>query len=204
MTSLIYKITNTVNPKVYIGQTTQSLGHRKSEHLYRLKAGERQHKLYRAMRKHGFENFEFSQLCSVLNESDLDLIEVQFIREYDSYRRGYNSSAGGGSTSPESRKRLSEIFLGRKITWMDKIVAARKANGSYDMSHVARGAANCNAVAYLARRPDGNEVKFKGLRQFCKENGLSHNLLIATIQGKQTHHKGFILLERFNDQLERA
>jgi group I intron endonuclease len=204
MPSLIYKITNLVNGKVYIGQTTQSLRQRKAEHISRLEAGERQHKLYRAMRKHGIENFQFSELCSALREEYLDQLEIKLIQEFNSYNRGYNSSAGGGSTSPETRKRLSQIFKGRKITWSSKIVASRRARGGYDMSHVARGSNNVNAASYLARTPDGEEVGFKGLRQFCKERGLSHNLLISTLQGKQTHHKGYVLLKRFNDQLARA
>lgn len=204
MPSLIYKITCKVNGKVYVGQTTQSMRRRKAEHLCRLAAGERQHKLYRAMRKYGSDNFEFSELCSVFDETDLDELEIQFIAEYNSFNRGYNSSAGGGSTSPETRKLLSKIFKGRKITWMDKIIASRRAGAGYDTSHVARGPKNVNALAYRARKPDGIEIQFKGLRQFCKEHGLSHNLMIATLQGKQAHHKGYVLLERFNDQLARA
>ncbi len=155
------------------------------------------------MRKHGIENFSFSELCSVLDEKFLDELEIEFIKEHNSFVRGYNSSAGGGSTSPETRKLLSKIFKGRTVTWGEKIGATRKAR-KYDMSYVARGAANSNAVAYRARTPNGVEVLLKGLRTFCKERGLSHNLMLATLQGTQRHHKGYVLLERFNDQLERA
>lgn len=205
MQGLIYIITNKVNSKVYIGQTTQSLRQRKAEHLSRLEAGQRQHKLYLAMRKHGVENFEFSELCCVFDEKHLDEIEVQFIKEYNSYNRGYNSSEGGGSTSPETRAKLSAIFKGRKIPWMYKIVASRKANGRGRQKEcVPRGAAHSKSKSYLVRTPLNTDVRIDGLRQFCRDNDLSHNLLIATIQGKQTHHKGYVLLKRFNDQLERA
>jgi len=39
----IYKITNNVNSKVYIGLTTQNVNRRWSEHLYRFNLGERDH-----------------------------------------------------------------------------------------------------------------------------------------------------------------
>lgn len=55
---IIYKITNKINGKVYIGQTTDSLSRRKSGHIQAATSGSKS-KLYSAMRKYGVENFEF-------------------------------------------------------------------------------------------------------------------------------------------------
>ena len=56
----VYKITNKINDKVYVGITTQGANRRWSEHLYRFNSGERDHKIYLAMKKYGIDN-----VCSV-------------------------------------------------------------------------------------------------------------------------------------------
>lgn len=198
MAGLLYKIQNLVNGKVYIGQTMQPLSHRKAEHLSRLRANKRQHKLYQAMRKYGEENFSFKQIASVIG--DMDQAEIDMIAQYNSYNRGYNSTAGGDSLSQETKDKLSEIFKGRKITWTDKIVESRRRNGNMPKKgHGGLGKDHRASKSFLVRAPDGEEIKFKGLRQFCRDNNLSHNLLLTTLTGVQSHHKGYVLLKRFND-----
>jgi len=200
MASIIYKITNQVNDKVYIGQTRQSLSRRRSEHIHRLKANERQHKLYRAIRKHGLENFFWEEFITVLNDSYLDDLEMESIAEYNSFNRGYNSTPGGDTLSDATKLIISEKMKGRKITWSHKIVTSRKLNGNYPKKGFGGfGADHKASKKYQARTPKGDIVVFDGLRQFCRDNGLSHNLLLSTLSGEQSHHKGYILLKRFND-----
>ena len=198
MIGLIYKIENQVNGKVYIGLTTQSLNCRKAEHMHRLRDGKRQHKLYQAMRKHGVENFTFTQIASVL--SDIGDVEMDIISQYDSYGRGYNATPGGDVVSEETKQKLSEMFKGREMTWADKGVETRRKNGTMPQKgQGGYGKENANSKSYVAETPSGDMVTFKGLRQFCRDNSLSHNLLLTTLSGVQTHHKGFKLLRKFND-----
>lgn len=201
---LIYVITNMVNGKLYIGQTRQTLAHRKGEHRYRLDLGERDHKLYRAFRKYGFENFRFEVLMHCGKE-DLDSLEVFFIRAFNSFHRGYNMTCGGDGVSDETRAKLSAKFKGRKVTWLDKVWASRRKNpnAKHSAAHVKSGSENNRSRAYLVKLPDGTQQQIKGLRAFCKEHKLSHNLLIATLNGTQHHHKGYVLLARFNDHPDR-
>jgi len=200
MASLIYKIENQVNGKVYIGQTMQSLRQRKAEHLTRLRANKRQHKLYQALRKYGEESFLFSEIAYVLNDEDLDAVEIAMIKQYNSFERGYNSTAGGDSLSQATKDLLSKMFKGRKMTWADKSVATRRKNNSFSQKgHGGYGKDNANSKSYIVMTPEGLEIEFKGLRQFCRDNNLSHNLLLTTLTGEQSHHKGYILLKRFND-----
>jgi len=200
MAYLLYCITNKVTGKVYIGQTTQSIARRKAEHTNRCKAGKRDHKLYLSMRKHGIENFVFEVIARVASQEVLDKLEIEFIHQYNSYNRGYNSTEGGDSVSQETRKKLSEIFKGRKVTWSHKILEARRRNGTlYGVQRPKYGADNQKSKTYLVRTPSGDDVKFTGLRQYCRENSLSHNLLLSTLKGIQSHHKGYVLLETFND-----
>lgn len=93
----IYKITNKVNGKVYIGQTSESVSQRWYEHKYsseRVGNKDYYYALHCAMRKYGCENFD----VDVLEEADNDLLndrEVYWIGFYDSYKLGYNMTLGG-------------------------------------------------------------------------------------------------------------
>lgn len=84
----IYKITNTINGKCYIGQSIDIV-RRWRQHRTDYQTEEKV--LYRAIRKYGLENFSFEVLeeCEVtaLNER-----ELFWINEYDSYNNGYNAT----------------------------------------------------------------------------------------------------------------
>ena len=54
---IIYKTTNNINKKVYIGQTVKSLDKRKKTHLYK-STNASDNYLYRAIRKYGENNFK--------------------------------------------------------------------------------------------------------------------------------------------------
>ena len=107
MFGTIYIITNSVNDKVYIGQTIQSLKRRWEEH-YRTGSSksERSMSIKRAIRKYGKESFQIKELekCKV---EELDRREIYYISLYNSYRDGYNSTPGG-KTSVKGLKLTDE------------------------------------------------------------------------------------------------
>ena len=195
---VIYAIINQVNGKRYVGQSRQGLARRKGEHIHRFNLGERDHKLYQSMRKHGIANFKFEILCHALRPDYLNELEKLFIERFNSFRRGYNMTCGGDSISDETRAKLSAALKGRKIPWAYKMVESRRRNGTLSRPN-RKGAESKLAKSYLIKCPDGKQCRIKGLRGFCREHGLSHNLLIATLSGLQHHHKGYSLLSRFND-----
>lgn len=98
---LIYKITNKLNEKVYIGQTTKTLDHRKKGHIQAAKDGVNHH-LYNAMNKYGIENFVFEEICKASTKSELNYLEAKYILEYDSVRNGYNMGYGGDNNVMDS------------------------------------------------------------------------------------------------------
>lgn len=90
----IYKIKNTINNKVYIGQTVRNPLLRKEEHFNNLINGTHHNShLQHSFNKYGdvFE-FEVIEECSdeKLNEREITLIE-----EFNSYYKGYNETKGG-------------------------------------------------------------------------------------------------------------
>lgn len=95
MTGYIYKITNQINQKAYIGKTVNSIDSRWKEHLHDYKRRNyEQRPLYSAMNKYGIENFTI-ELVEEANVKDLSTREIYWIGFYDTYINGYNATLGG-------------------------------------------------------------------------------------------------------------
>lgn len=94
MIKAIYKITNLINNKVYIGQTVHP-NKRWWEHQQRAKTHYDAYPIHLAINKYGAENFSFE----ILEWTDqYDDEEARFIKEYNSISpNGYNLIEGGHS-----------------------------------------------------------------------------------------------------------
>ena len=95
----IYKITNKINKKVYIGQTIKDPEERWEEHKKRAYSNypnEQKKPLYLAIRKYGIKNFEFKVIQkNIKTREELDKAEIYWIHFYNSYLHGYNATFGG-------------------------------------------------------------------------------------------------------------
>ena len=112
----IYKITNLINGKVYIGQA-RNIEKRWKEHKNNIKICDQV--LYRAMRKHGFENFSF-EILMLCEEDLLNLMEKYYIEKYNSYihaenSNGYNMTTGGeGNKGYKHTKKSKQKMKGQR------------------------------------------------------------------------------------------
>ena len=89
----IYKITNDINGKIYIGKTYNSIEKRFKEHCKdRLKRKCEQRPLYSAMNKYGIEHFYIELLEETDNPEEK---EKYWIEYYGSFKSGYNATTGG-------------------------------------------------------------------------------------------------------------
>lgn len=88
-TGIIYKITNKINNKIYIGITTRTLETRWKEHLRHSSQ-----KIDIAINEFGKENFIIEQIEECSNEM-LDEREQFWISYYNSFNDGYNLTSGG-------------------------------------------------------------------------------------------------------------
>lgn len=98
----VYLITNLVNGKKYVGITHNSIEQRFQEHLAKSRCKNGNWKLHRALRKYGFDNFNFEILVKIRKISDkkkldeiLNNLEKYYIEKYNSYHFGYNLTKGG-------------------------------------------------------------------------------------------------------------
>ena len=119
---VVYKIEHKTDGKVYIGQTTRTLGERISEHL------RKGHKYYidNALKKDGIDAFEISILETCETADELYEREKFWIKYFNSKApNGYNLTDGGEGTagrivSAETRKKQSDSRKGRKFSPLSK------------------------------------------------------------------------------------
>lgn len=106
MLGKIYKITNKINGKVYIGQTTKSLKERFQKHCWNTGKTDLYHfnmAIKKAIKKYGKNNFTI-ELIEEVNKEYLDEREVFWISYYDSYNKGYNCTMGGQNGATRKTK----------------------------------------------------------------------------------------------------
>jgi group I intron endonuclease len=119
MTIGIYKITNKINNKKYIGQSV-NIKRRKYYHF----TTHCNMVISNAIFKYGKENFDF-EILEECEESQLDELEIKYITEYKSTNRefGYNIDNGGNGTgkmSEETKQKLRELNLGENNAFYGK------------------------------------------------------------------------------------
>ena len=112
----IYKVTNKLNGKCYIGKTIYNLEERKKGHLKVRYT--RNYPFYNAINKYGLESFIWETIYICNDENELNKMEMYFIQELNTlHPNGYNLSLGGDGQSgfkhsEESRRKIS------KNNWM--------------------------------------------------------------------------------------
>jgi group I intron endonuclease len=116
----IYLVTNLINGKQYVGQTTLSVEERWKEHLKKARAG-KMNRLYCAIRKYGQGAFIAEGLTGCDNQEQMNRLEnlwITLLKTYD-YKYGYNMTFGGDGCAgidevkDRMRKSISKAMLGR-------------------------------------------------------------------------------------------
>ena len=201
---VIYKITNDINGKVYIGQTKRGFDKRyqasgsDAERVYkyhkRLKEHNRNYNvhLFNAMEKYGWENFSVEKEFDIAEtKEELDKLEIKYISEYSSDVNGYNSESGGhqGKPNKESRKRMAKFgekngFFGKNHSAETREYLSTVRKGKY------KGSENPNygnrwseeQKRALSEKKKGVPSPNKGRKmpmEFCIKNSISHKGLLV-------------------------
>lgn len=98
----IYKITNKLNNKSYIGQTIQRVEDRWNQHYWKATHQNADNMAIKlALRKYGRQSFDFS-VIEECEEQDLDKREIYWINFYNTYHNGYNLTKGGNGVKRDS------------------------------------------------------------------------------------------------------
>lgn len=96
--AFIYRITNLINHKSYIGKTEYGNPEKRwNEHKRDMRKDRcKDRALYRAMRKYGVDNFRFEILEETDNPCDRERF---YIKKFNTFHYGYNMTRGGDGTS---------------------------------------------------------------------------------------------------------
>ena len=129
---VIYKVTNKINSKVYIGQTTNKRGFngryeakgKGIERMYNYYLNSKKQKgksscnehLFKSIKKYGFDNFEVNKEFDIAFSFDeLNIKEKLWIKYYNSIdeKYGYNILEGGSSFTKDDLKRMGKNRIGK-------------------------------------------------------------------------------------------
>jgi group I intron endonuclease len=205
---LVYKLTNSINGKCYIGISSRAVDVRWMEHVARMRSGERKsNRLYTALAKYGPENFKIEVIAYAFSEEEVRALETHYIKKFNSYLKGYNCNLGGHGFLhfPEHIKRkISKAQKGKIISAESRAKMSKAKLGDSRCAkkfgvHLNKGAENPRAKSYLVQFPDGTVHVVKGMRAFCRE----HKLTLCKLTHGTRRTKGYMLLKRFNDHPER-
>lgn len=105
---LIYKFTNIINNKIYIGKSMKyRFNYRMHQHQYELGNTH----FDRAKKKYGFENFKLEIVEDNIPKEKLSEREIYWIKYYDSFKNGYNSTSGGEGGNTYANKTEEEMKI---------------------------------------------------------------------------------------------
>ena len=113
MKGYIYKITNTQNNKIYVGQTIRTIAQRFRRHINDANNGLDTH-FARAIRKYGKDSFKVEIIDTAQTQDELNQKEQYWIRQYDSVNKGYNetdaiSKCGGNTYQSKTEEEMNII-----------------------------------------------------------------------------------------------
>ncbi len=213
----IYKITNIINNKIYIGSSI-SLNRRKYCHFYHLNNNKHHSKyLQNAWNKYGKENFIF-EIIKECTKEELILTEQYYI---DLYKPVYNMNkiAGGHDrpkhpieviekirkanlgriVSEEVRRKISNTLKGRKREphteeYKRKLSIAKKGKCTISREQILSNVYRSSLITRkkISQIDDFNNVikTYVSITEAARDLNISHKRISACITGVRKHYKG--------------
>lgn len=125
----IYKLTNKINGKIYVGQTSKTILKRWKDHIFIAKGGKQKYPAFSAIHaaivKYGEENFDIQEIDTASNLDELNEKEMYWIAQFKKISKLYNlNNGGGGNTghivSDSTRQKLSITKSGTNNSFYGK------------------------------------------------------------------------------------
>jgi group I intron endonuclease len=195
----IYKLTNTVNNKIYIGLTTEKsvaerCRKRNAEAKYR---DDRKSYILNAIRKHGEKSFVSEIIDTAESLEELKEKEIYYISFYKARDRsiGYNLTDGGEGNlglkmSEETKDKIRQKALGRKWTKESKLKHSILLNSlNIDYTKAKENCAISNAKTskiVLKFNKEGNLIKeYSSISEASTKSGIDRIGLIKYLKSNK-------------------
>ncbi|ARK07976.1 hypothetical protein phiA829_156 [Aeromonas phage phiA8-29] len=193
----VYRVTNLINGKCYIGVTSRDPNFRWWEHKNAAKTGGG-FALHQAIRKYGEDNFSFDVLCCTKKRDDLVALEIYLIRENNSLcfgGHGYNMTEGGDGATHIGRVSVRDPNTNE--TFQTDVTDPRYVSGELVPANLgskradssrrkiseaakrnSKGALNPNSKLFRLTSPSGESFNLSGnVQKFCETHGLKYSAL---------------------------
>lgn len=191
---IIYKITNKIDSKVYIGQTIGSIEKRWKAHIYDHKR--KDFVLYRAMRKYGIDKFTIEEIDGANSLSELNYKEWFLIHRFNSLApNGYNSATGGKNSKPtqEVKNKISKAHIGKIVTKEARknMSVAQKGKKQPKETINKRKNAMLNNPKMSKKIVRNDGVVFPSISECARQSETSTGNICMVIKGDRAQSNGF-------------
>lgn len=196
----VYMHTNKFNRKVYIGVTSRKRV--KDRWGTDGKGYFKNSKFYKAILKYGWDNFEHIILFENLTREEAIAKEIELIKQYDSFKHGYNSDLGGSILSQESRANvwktrkekgylMSEKVKKEKSIFMKSLWVERRKNGYKLSKETKEKISNSlkNNKSFNEAKKNRRYIKKDNISKLIRNDELEKYLLTGWILGRNYSRK---------------
>jgi len=192
---IIYKATNIVNGKCYIGQTVSSLRVRINGHIKESKRSIT-NAFHNAINKYGKNSFMWEVLCECDTKEELNDMEYHYIKSYHSHisENGYNILwgesrkpfiSGINKHTKEYREYLKRAYLGsnnpfygKKHTEETRLKMSHKGknNPFYGKKHTEETRLKMSGFIWIIEDlSNGDKTQVIVLKSWCDDNNISYS-----------------------------
>ncbi len=199
---IIYKATNLINGKVYIGQTIKSLKTRKRQHFTNTRYKRFDNNFFaNALRKYGQDSSKWEIIDTAESIEKLNIKEIYWIKFYKSTNRlfGYNTNTGGNNGSPtkEVIKRIADKQRGKFVSQetRDKLSKAHKKRLETEKHPMLGRKHSIESRLKMSKAIKGRVSTFKGHHHTAASKKLLAAAHLGTKSSKDTKRKISIALK---------
>lgn len=170
----IYKITNTLTNKIYIGQSIDIEkrweAHKLTINNSNIEAYERE--LYKDMRIFGLNNFSF-EIIEECSFEELNEKEKYWIQYFNSYEEGYNNTRGGSGTLKYDYDKVKELWQ-QGLTTKE---ISMQMNINYAQTNIILGILGISNKEKYNRNSSSNDSHSRYSKKVYQKDLLTHAII---------------------------
>jgi len=204
---IIYKATNKINNKVYIGQSQHLLRVRKQDHKNQALIKNSTTPFHKAIRRYGWDNFSWEVIDKANTIEELNAHEYFYIEQIPSKKR-YNLRPGGLNyiMPDEIKEKISKSLKGRKCGKFTEETRVKLSEGKIGNKNPQYGTKRtpeeiqallafsmevcCKKVAKVNKKTNEIIQVYESISQCARDNSKSIGAISLIVNGKTKNPAG--------------